>query len=94
MITDVNLPACQLQVFIDYCFQLKLSSFFYYSQIAMGICLHRIKDIRLLYDEEPFGISPIDFDIHRAKLQPLGHAIAARITSENPDEVNNKTFVC
>jgi biotin carboxylase len=28
MITDVNLPACQLQVFIDYCFQLKLSSFF------------------------------------------------------------------
>ena len=24
---------------------------------CMGICLHRIKDIRLLYDEEPFGIS-------------------------------------
>lgn len=55
----------------------------------MGICLHRIKDIRILYDEEPFGISPIDFDTPRNKLQPHGHAIAARITSENPDEVNN-----
>ncbi len=58
------------------------------SQIAMGICLHRIKDIRLLYDEEPFGISPIDFDNSRNKPQLHGHAIAARITSENPDEVN------
>ena len=28
----------------------------------MGICLHRIKDIRLLYGEEAFGIGPIDFD--------------------------------
>jgi len=71
MITDINLPACQLQ-------------------IAMGICLHRIKDIRLLYDEDPFGIGSIDFDSPRAKPQPHGHAIAARITSENPDEVNNK----
>ncbi len=59
----------------------------------MGICLHRIKDIRLLYDEEPFGISPIDFDTPRIKRQPQGHAIAARITSENPDEVyNNNLF--
>jgi len=56
----------------------------------MGICLHRIKDIRLLYDEDPFGIGSIDFDSPRAKPQPHGHAIAARITSENPDEVNNK----
>ena len=68
MITDVNLPACQLQ-------------------IAMGISLHRIKDIRLLYDEEPFGISSIDFDSPRNKPQQHGHAIAARITSENPNEV-------
>jgi acetyl-CoA carboxylase/biotin carboxylase 1 len=54
----------------------------------MGVSLHRIKDIRLLYDEEPFGISPIDFANPRTKPQPHGHAIAARITSENPDEVN------
>ncbi|CAF3808089.1 unnamed protein product, partial [Adineta steineri] len=67
MITDINLPACQLQ-------------------IAMGICLHRIKDIRLLYDEDPFGVEPIDFDNPRTKPHPHGHAIAARITSENPDE--------
>lgn len=56
----------------------------------MGIHLHRIKDIRLLYDEEPFGISPIDFDSPRNKPHPHGHAIAARITSENPDEVEQK----
>ncbi|CAF3037161.1 unnamed protein product, partial [Rotaria sp. Silwood2] len=67
MITDVNLPACQLQ-------------------IAMGISLHRIKDIRLLYDEESFDRTPIDFDNPRSKPQPHGHAIAARITSENPNE--------
>jgi biotin carboxylase len=54
----------------------------------MGISLHRIKDIRLLYGEEPNGVSPIDFDQPRIKPVPHGHAIAARITSENPDEVN------
>ena len=54
----------------------------------MGICLHRIKDIRLLYGEEPFGIAPINFDEPKTKPVPHGHAIAARITSENPDEVN------
>ncbi|CAF3357892.1 unnamed protein product [Rotaria sp. Silwood1] len=69
MVTDINLPACQLQ-------------------IAMGICLHRIKDIRLLYGEEPYGISPINFDEPRETPKPHGHAIAARITSENPDEAS------
>jgi acetyl-CoA carboxylase/biotin carboxylase 1 len=54
----------------------------------MGISLHRIKDIRLLYSEEPFGVSIIDFDEPKVKPQPHGHAIAARITSENPDEVS------
>ncbi|CAF1116980.1 unnamed protein product [Rotaria sordida] len=67
MITDINLPACQLQ-------------------IAMGISLHRIKDIRLWYDEDPFDTTPIDFDNPRSKPQSRGHAIAARITSENPNE--------
>ncbi|CAF2044519.1 unnamed protein product [Rotaria magnacalcarata] len=52
----------------------------------MGICLHRIKSIRLLYGEEPFGVSPIDFENPKHKPVPIGHAIAARITSENPDE--------
>ncbi|XP_043279502.1 acetyl-CoA carboxylase isoform X2 [Venturia canescens] len=67
MVSDVNLPAAQLQ-------------------IAMGLPLHRIKDIRLLYGESPWGDSPIDFDQPRHKPQPWGHVIAARITSENPDE--------
>ncbi|CAF4326884.1 unnamed protein product [Rotaria socialis] len=67
MVTDINLPACQLQ-------------------IAMGICLHRIKDIRLLYGEDPFDTTEIDFAHPRIKPKPHGHAIAARITSENPNE--------
>ncbi|XP_015790405.1 acetyl-CoA carboxylase-like isoform X1 [Tetranychus urticae] len=65
MVSDVNLPACQLQ-------------------IAMGLPLYRIKDIRLLYGEPPLNDNPIDFKLGRA--QPWGHVIAARITSENPDE--------
>ena len=67
MVSDVNLPACQLQ-------------------IGMGIPLFRIKDIRLLYGESPWETSIIDFDDPPTKPRPWGHVIAARITSENPDE--------
>uniref|UniRef100_A0AAR5PDP7 Acetyl-CoA carboxylase n=1 Tax=Dendroctonus ponderosae TaxID=77166 RepID=A0AAR5PDP7_DENPD len=67
MVSDVNLPAAQLQ-------------------IAMGLPLHYIKDVRLLYGESPWGITEIDFDLPRHKPQAWGHVIAARITSENPDE--------
>lgn len=74
MVSDVNLPAAQLQV-------------------AMGLPLHHIKDIRLLYGESPWGDTPIDFDQPRHKPQPWGHVIAARITSENPDEGNNNTRI-
>lgn len=57
------------------------------SQIAMGIPLHRIKDIRMLYGVQPWGDSPIDFEALSTSPSPRGHVIAARITSENPDEV-------
>lgn len=67
MVSDVNLPAAQLQ-------------------IAMGLQLHFIKDIRVLYGESPWGDNLIDFDQPRHKPSPWGHVIAARITSENPDE--------
>ncbi|XP_050530810.1 acetyl-CoA carboxylase isoform X6 [Daktulosphaira vitifoliae] len=67
MVSDVNLPAAQLQ-------------------IAMGLQLNCIKDIRLLYGESAWGDSYIDFDSPRHKPHPWGHVIAARITSENPDE--------
>uniref|UniRef100_A0A673HVL7 acetyl-CoA carboxylase n=1 Tax=Sinocyclocheilus rhinocerous TaxID=307959 RepID=A0A673HVL7_9TELE len=43
-------------------------------QIAMGIPLHRIKDIRVMYGMQPWGDSPIDFDglstIHPAGFKP------------------------
>ncbi|XP_032433861.1 acetyl-CoA carboxylase isoform X2 [Xiphophorus hellerii] len=55
-------------------------------QIAMGIPLHRIKDIRVLYGESPWGDSIINFETPDCIPNPRGHVIAARITSENPDE--------
>ncbi|KAK3859492.1 hypothetical protein Pcinc_034403 [Petrolisthes cinctipes] len=67
MITDINLPAAQLQV-------------------AMGIPMHRIRCVRVLYGESPWGDNTIDFDQPKRKPVPKGHCIAARITSENPDE--------
>ncbi|WFD46835.1 acetyl-coenzyme-A carboxylase [Malassezia furfur] len=74
MVTDVNIPATQLQ-------------------IAMGIPLNRIAEIRRLYGLEMEGTSPIDFDENNLALrpaeqrepQPHGHVIACRITAENPD---------
>ncbi|CDW53052.1 CPSase L D2 and Carboxyl trans and Biotin lipoyl and Biotin carb C and CPSase L chain and ACC central domain containing protein [Trichuris trichiura] len=55
-------------------------------QIAMGIPLHRIKDIRLLYGAAAFDDKPLDFDSPPLRPTPRGHVIAARITSENPDD--------
>lgn len=65
-ITQVNLPATQLQV-------------------AMGIPLYNIPEIRRLYGMDMYGTSAIDF--LEDKYKPLdSHVIAARITAENPDE--------
>ncbi|XP_062873532.1 acetyl-CoA carboxylase 2 isoform X2 [Trichomycterus rosablanca] len=55
-------------------------------QVAMGIPLHRIKDIRVLYGEAPWDDTPINFEDPECSPCPRGHVIAARITSENPDE--------
>ncbi|XP_072839289.2 acetyl-CoA carboxylase 2 isoform X2 [Pogona vitticeps] len=55
-------------------------------QIAMGVPLHRIKDIRALYGEPPWGDTPISFENPSKVPVPRGHVMAARITSENPDE--------
>jgi acetyl-CoA carboxylase/biotin carboxylase 1 len=65
MITNVNLPAAQLQV-------------------AMGIPLHYIPDVRRLYMKDAFGKTPIDFENER-QAPPKGHVIAARITAEDPN---------
>ena len=60
-------------------------------QVAMGLPLHRIRDIRQLYGVAP-GSSEIDFDMVRPdanqlqrKPRPKGHVVAVRITAENPD---------
>ncbi|KAI7874489.1 acetyl-CoA carboxylase [Lichtheimia hyalospora FSU 10163] len=61
-------------------------------QIAMGIPLHRIRDIRVLYGVQPNSASTIDFDFANPtsfevlrRPTPKGHVIAVRITAENPD---------
>lgn len=58
----------------------------------MGIPMHRIRCVRVLYGDSPWGDNVIDFDQPKRKPVPKGHCIAARITSENPDE--GKLFFC
>ena len=55
-------------------------------QIAMGIPLHRQREIRMLYGEDASGTSEIAFDAPEHSPVPHGHVIAARITSERPEE--------
>ncbi|PSK60580.1 hypothetical protein B9Z65_730 [Elsinoe australis] len=62
-------------------------------QVAMGIPLHRIRDIRLLYGADPRTSTEIDFDfskegskLNQRRPQPKGHTTACRITSEDPGE--------
>ncbi|KAJ1512698.1 acetyl-coenzyme-A carboxylase [Coelomomyces lativittatus] len=61
-------------------------------QVAMGISLHRIPHLRLLYGLQPNAASEIDFHFQlpqshssQRKPAPRGHVIACRITAENPD---------
>ncbi|AEO68716.1 8fb0fc73-c984-488e-985e-a91be0c08ac7 [Thermothielavioides terrestris] len=62
-------------------------------QIAMGIPLHRIRDIRLLYGVDPKTSTEIDFEFKNPESEktqrrptPKGHTTACRITSEDPGE--------
>ena len=62
-------------------------------QIAMGLPLHRIADIRRLYCVAPDSASEIVFDMTESdpkqlqqKPSPQGTVIAVRITAENPDD--------
>src|SRR6201994_3175225 len=62
-------------------------------QIAMGLPLHRMRDIRLLYGADHSGSSKIDFDFSvegsdntQRRPRPKGHTTACRITSEDPGE--------
>ncbi|KAK6475608.1 acetyl-CoA carboxylase-like [Huso huso] len=81
---QVEHPCTEMTQMHDY--HLYLYIFLYLFQIAMGIPLHRIKDIRVMYGVLPWGESPIDFEGLSTAPSPRGHVIAARITSENPDE--------
>ena len=54
-------------------------------QVAMGVPLHRISEVRKLYGVDPTGSDEIDFD-NATQVLPEGHVIAARITAENPNK--------
>lgn len=43
----------------------------------------------MMYGVSPWGDAPIDFENSAHVPCPRGHVIAARITSENPDEVTH-----
>ncbi|AET37860.1 acetyl-CoA carboxylase ACC1 Ecym_2107 [Eremothecium cymbalariae DBVPG len=62
-------------------------------QIAMGIPLHRIRDIRLLYGLDTHTATEVDFEFSsieslqtQRRPTPKGHCTACRITSEDPNE--------
>jgi acetyl-CoA carboxylase/biotin carboxylase 1 len=62
-------------------------------QVAMGIPLYRIRDIRTLYGMDPRGAESIDFEFadpesfkKQRKPQPRGHVVACRITAEDAAE--------
>ncbi|KAF1988887.1 acetyl-CoA carboxylase acc1 [Aulographum hederae CBS 113979] len=62
-------------------------------QIAMGLPMHRIRDIRLLYGVDQHADTEIDFDftkesshLNQRRPTPKGHTTACRITSEDPGE--------
>ncbi|CAM9423058.1 unnamed protein product [Ascophyllum nodosum] len=59
-------------------------------QVAMGIPLHEIPDIRGFYGKvDRYGHDPIDFMTE--DYAPIrNHVIAARITAENPDEARKR----
>uniref|UniRef100_A0A7S0X6J4 Acetyl-CoA carboxylase n=2 Tax=Mantoniella antarctica TaxID=81844 RepID=A0A7S0X6J4_9CHLO len=54
-------------------------------QVAMGIPLSRIPDIRRFYNRDPEADTAIDF-MEEDYVLPQRHVMAARITAENPDE--------
>lgn len=53
-------------------------------QVAMGLPLHRIADIRRIYGRHPRGNDTIDFE-YSERVPLTGYCIATRITAENPD---------
>lgn len=67
-------------------------------QVAMGIPLHRITEIRLFFGLDRYGTSPLPEDQIRTDTNIC--VIAARITSEDPAEglfvfflINDYTFI-
>jgi len=55
-------------------------------QVAMGIPLYNIPEVRQFYDKDYSGIGEFNLDYFKPSTAYEKHVIAARITAENPDE--------
>ena len=55
-------------------------------QVAMGLPLFNIPEVRQFYDKDYTGIGEFDLDYFKPNSLYPKHVIAARITAENPDE--------
>jgi acetyl-CoA carboxylase/biotin carboxylase 1 len=53
-------------------------------QVAMGIPLGKMPDVRCLYGLDPVGSVPLDVAT-APRPSPKGHVVAVRITAENPE---------
>ncbi len=47
----------------------------------------------MVWFPDPYGTDRIEFRNPVTLPEPSGHVISARITSENPDEVNSERFM-
>eukprot|EP01080_Neovahlkampfia_damariscottae_P011048 gene11048-3756_t len=54
-------------------------------QVAMGIPLGKIPDVRMFHNLKPYSDDKLDFSTTKRR-EPTGHVMAVRITAENPDE--------
>ena len=55
-------------------------------QVAMGIPLYNVPEVRSFYDKSPTEIGEFDLNYFKPSSQYAKHVVAARITAENPDE--------
>eukprot|EP01035_Chromulina_nebulosa_P020054 gene20054-26034_t len=53
-------------------------------QVAMGLPLYAIGDVRKIYGRHPRGKDTIDFELSERQVPPR-HCIAVRVTAENPE---------
>jgi len=60
-------------------------------QVAMGIPLYNVPEVRSFYDMDYDGVGAFNLEVYKPFKDYPKHVIAARITAENPDEAFTPT---